>query len=64
VGRYAAAPALPGTANATVASKPAASTSESLVKTIVMPPALDVTKLGNVSPVSDCRSGELVERPS
>jgi len=52
------------TQHVTVDTKPAASTDESLVKTIVMPLPLEMTALGNVSPVSDCRSGELVERPS
>jgi hypothetical protein len=34
------------------------------VKAIVMLPPLDVTALGELTPVSDCSSGELVEGPS
>jgi len=49
---------------ATVATKPAFCTDVSVEKASVMAPELDVTALGNLSPVSELRSGELVEGPS
>lgn len=49
----------------TVATKPASSTDESLVKAMVIPPLLDVTMVGSVTvPPRDCTSGEFVEGPS
>ena len=49
---------------ATVATKPAFSTDVSVEKASVMAPKLDVSALGNLSPLSEPRSGELVEGPS
>ena len=49
---------------ATVATKPAFSTDVSVEKASVMAPEIDVSALGNVSPLSEPRSGELVEGPS
>jgi hypothetical protein len=49
---------------ATVATKPAFCTDVSVEKASVMAPELDVTALGNLSPASEPRSGELVEGPS
>jgi hypothetical protein len=47
-----------------VATKPAFSTDVSVEKASVMAPELDVIALGNLSPASEPRSGELVEGPS
>ena len=51
---------------ATVATKPAFCTDVSVEKASVMAPELDVIRvaLGNLSPASEPRSGELVEGPS
>ena len=49
---------------ATVATKPAFCTDVSVEKASVMAPELDVIALGNLSPASEPRSGELVEGPS
>ena len=49
---------------ATVATKPAFCTDVSVEKASVMAPEIDVTALGNLSPASEPRSGDLVEGPS
>jgi hypothetical protein len=48
----------------TVAEKPTSSMEPSLVSSMKMPLPLEMTAPGNVLPLSDCSSGELVELPS
>jgi hypothetical protein len=51
-------------ARTTAATNPVFWTDESAVNAIVMLPPLDVTALGELTPVSDCSRRELVEGPS